>query len=105
MDTQATIYALDKYNNGNLVWKYDYPDDYIYGEMVLENGFIYFGDSNSQLVSIAQTGEPHIIYNLSKYQATSPYEFSDTVSTPAIDGNTAYLGWANQVNAIQLETP
>jgi len=105
MDSQITIYALDK-TDGSQVWKYNYPDDYIYGEMVLDNGLIYFGDTNSLLIAIdAQTGKPKTTYNLAKYQPLSSYEISDFVSTPTIDSGKAYLGWANQMNAIQLETP
>ncbi len=105
MDDNTVIYALNK-NDGSIVWQYNYPEDYIYGDIVLNNGTLYFGDTNSLLIAIdAQTGEPQTTYNLSKYQPLSSYETSDFVFTPAIDSGIAYLGWANQMNAIQLETP
>lgn len=105
MDNNIIIYALDK-NTGISVWQHQYPDNYIPGQMVLDDGFIYFGDSNNRLVAIdSQTGKQHNAYNLSKQQLDPFDTVRDVVFTPAIDSGKAYLGWANQMNAIQLETP
>ncbi len=96
-----TIYALDK-NNGDIIWKYANSS----GELVLDNGIIYFGDSNSRLVAInAESGERLIIYNLGKLQSYLDDAWPGTVSTPLIESGIAYVGWENQMNAIQLETP
>jgi len=99
--TMDAIYAIDK-ATGEPIWKFSDIKGGVFFSPILENGSIYFGDSDGYLYIInAKTGHQIRKYNMNLLNLSSYSNFTaEFVFQPAVEDDMIYVGWNNSFYAI-----
>ena len=99
--TMDAIYAIDK-ATGEPIWKFSDIKGGVFFSPILEDGSIYFGDSDGYLYIInAKTGHQIRKYNMNLLNLSSYSNFTaEFVFQPAVEEDMIYVGWNNSFYAI-----